>query len=177
MEDNEDVAKMEEFLQTKIKSQVETYFNEMNSKQATSPNAQEQAQKELRDIISPIVDPDIRQSRFDAADAKDYTRFYRENPDVDVDEVEKTFKALADAGRPTTRADISRYLTGKRFEADPTKFMSEMTERQKKQVERAVGASDMGFAGLDKAKNDPSWNNFAQNSVEDMEKALDGITF
>ena len=182
-EEQDDVAKVEEFLQTRIKSEVETYFNEMQAKQQqrvehqATPSEQERAQKELREIISPIFDADIKQSRLDAADAKDYTQFYRANPDADPEEIEKTFKALVDAGRPTTRADIARYLTGKRFEADPTKFMSEMSEKQKQQLARASSAGDIGGSALDRAKNDPQWANFGSLSVEDMEKALDGVTF
>ena len=182
-EEQDDAAKVEEFLQTRIKSEVETYFNELNSKQQSvqqqqqTPSEQELARQQLKEIISPIFDSDIKQSRFDAADAKDYTRFYQQNPSADQDEIESTFKALVDAGRPTSRADIARYLVGKKFEADPTKFMSEMSERQKQQLERAGSAGDVGVNALDKAKNDPTWTNFSSLSVEDMEKALDGVTF
>ena len=180
-EEQDDAAKVEEFLQTRIKSEVETYFNEMTAKQQQSspqtPSEQEVAQRQLKEIISPLFDDDIKQSRFDAADAKDYTRFYQQNPDVDSDEIESTFKALVDAGRPTTRADIARYLVGKKFEADPTKFMSEMSEKQKKQLERASSAGDVGASAMDRAKNDPTWTNFDSLSIEDMEKALDGVTF
>jgi len=178
-EEKDDTAKVEEFLQTRIKSEVEAHFNSMQQRQTQPQTSSEQelAQRQLKEIISPIFDADIRQSRLDSADAKDYTHFYRSNPDADVDEIEKTFKALVDAGRPTTRADINRYLVGKQFEADPTKFMSEMTEKQKKQVERATVAGDFGQGSLDKAKNDPQWANFDKLSVEDMEKALDGVTF
>ena len=179
----DDVAKVEEFLQSRIKSEVEAAFTDMQqrSQQQTTtrntPSERELAQQELKELLSPIIDPDISRAKFDSADAKDYVQFYRNNPDVDQEEVEKTFKALADAGRPTTRADIARYLLGREYEADPTAFMAKVSEKQKKQVERATAASDFGAGALDKAKSDPTFSNFEKLSVEDMEKALEGVTF
>jgi hypothetical protein len=176
----DDAEKVEQFLSTKIKSEVEAYYKQLSANQPqTQPTQteQERAQQELHNIIRPIVDPDIQRSKFDAADAKDYTHFYRSNPDANETEIEATFKTLVEAGRPTTRADIARYLDGKNFQEDPTKFMAKQVERQKAQVQRAQLAGDAGAGALDRARNDPQWTNFASLPIEDMEKALDGVTF
>lgn len=118
-----------------IKTQVETYFNELNNRvsPSPSPSPQSDANSQLKDLISPFIEPGLNQARFEGADAKDYVRFYTGNQDAVEyqDEVEKTFKVLADAGRATSRADILFYLQGKEYRTDREKFIERDSVKQK----------------------------------------------
>mgnify|MGYP001606994390 CR=1 FL=1 len=177
----EDIEKVEAFLQSKIKAEVEAAFNSYSEQQKTQPITQQtdNQKDQLKELINPYIEPGIQRAQFEGADAKDYAQFYMRNADASeyADEVEKSFEALAKAGRPTTRADILRYIRGKEMEADPAAFMTKMAEKQKAQVDKAKGAVDFGSSAADRAKNDPTFANFDKLSVEDMEKALDGVAF
>jgi hypothetical protein len=177
---NDDLAKAQEF----IKSQVETYMQEAFAKQQPVTQIQPvvaDPNQQLRELISPFIDPGINEAKFTGADAKDYVKFYTDPKNIDAaeyqDEVEKAFEALAKVGRSTSRADILRYLRGKEYEADPDKFVAKVAERNKAALERARNAGDIGGSAIDRAKNDTTWTNFGKLSLEDMEKALDGVTF
>lgn len=161
-----------------IKGQVETYFNEMKSREAL-PTQQTEQKDQLKDLIAPYIDPGMNQARFDGADAKDYVKFYTQNHDVAEynDEIEKMFKGLADAGRATSRTDILHYLRGKEYSTDKDKFVEKITAKQKEQVEKAKGAVDIGQSSVDRARNDPIFATFDKLSLEEMEKALDGVVF
>ena len=180
-EETSDFEKVQSF----IKEQVQTYFDDIRAKepplkqpQITSTE-QEQAHKQAGDFIKQFVDSDINDAKFVAADARDYADFYMNNPLAGdyKDDVEKTFKVLKDAGRPTTRNDILDYVRGRQMRTDPENFTKGEKARQAKQLERAESAGDFGASATARAKADAVWSNFESLSVADMEKALDGVTF
>jgi hypothetical protein len=187
-----DIEKVQSF----IKEQVEAYVAELDAKrpaptvtQQQTETADQAAKRQLTDIIKPITDPDINAARFEAADAKDYNRFYRSNPDaVEYEEkVEKTFEALAKAGRPTSRSDILDYLIGQEYRTDRDKFTEKLTVKRKEQLERADSAVDIGGMSITKAKNDPAFSHFmnyeklqgedVSTALKEMERVLEGVTF
>lgn len=170
-----------------IKEQVQTYFNELKTKepvvqqqqQAVTQTEQQRAHQQAGDFIKQFVDGDINDAKFVAADARDYADFYMNNPLASdyKDDVEKTFKVLKDAGRATARGDILDYVRGRQLRTDPDSFTKAEKARQAKQLERAESAGDFGAGSIARAKADSIWSNFESLSVADMEKALDGITF
>lgn len=178
VDQKQDLAKVQDF----IKGQVETYFNEMKDK-ATSgvdiKTAEQQAHDQLGQLINPFVEPALNEARLTSSDAKDYVQFYMHNPDAKEyhDDVEKTFTALVKAGRPISRADILKHKLGEEYQTDPAKFVEKQTTKHKEQLQRAEAAVDFGTAALNKAKSDGTFVNFDSKSLEDMEKALEGITF
>src|SRR5438105_6393503 len=104
-----------EKVQSFIKEQVDNYVAELEAKKPVpqpvtqhTETEKERNHRQLSEIIKPVVDPDINAARFDAADAKDYIKFYTANPEASEyrDKVEKAFEALAEAGRATSRSDI-----------------------------------------------------------------------
>jgi len=171
-------------VQSLIRGEVEKYAAEAFDKQkqqvpAQTQTEQQQAQQQLRDLISPFVDPGINEAKLTAADARDYVDFYNSN-DVEVtykQQVEETFNELKKMGRPLPRTDIMNYLVGKEYRADPDKFTAKQSERKKAQLDRAITASDFGSGAVDRQRNESMFTNFDSLSVEDMAKALDGVTF
>jgi hypothetical protein len=59
------------------------------------------------------------------------------------------------------------------------KFTEKETERRKTQVKAVESATDMGQSALERARNDPVWSkeNLWTMPLEDLEKALTGVTF
>ncbi len=180
VDNTNDISTFEQ-VQALIKGQVDDYLKEQQSIPTPQQQQSEQdkATQQIRDLINPFVKPDLDEARFVAADAKDFVSFYNNNEDALLykDDVEKSFELMKKAGRPTTRADILNYLVGREYREQPDKFKERETAKQKRQVERADGAIDFGGGSINRAKSDPTWSNFNKLSIEDMEKALDGITF
>lgn len=178
VDDKEDLSKVQDF----IKGQVETYFNELQQKATPAVPGKSQddlAKEQLGQLINPFIEPGLAEARLTSSDAKDYVHFYMNNPNAKEyhDDVEKTFTALVKAGRPISRNDILKHKLGEEYQADPGKFVEKQTVRQKEQLARAEVAVDFGAAALNKAKSDSNFVNFESKSIEDMEKALEGITF
>ena len=177
-----DLAKVQDF----IKGQVETYAQEIFKQQQAVPVQTQQsaltqeqlAQQQLRDVINPFIKPDIDNIKLVSADTRDYVDFYTD-PSVrdDKETVEKMFNELKEAGRPLPRRDIYDYLQGKMAREKPEEFSKKMTERQRKQLDSVNSATDFGAGALERAKNDPQWSNVKNMSLDELEKALDGVTF
>lgn len=190
-EDNDELIKVQNF----IKEQVRGYFDELKDKlpapqpMVTRQSDQEIQQQQLREIISPFIEPGLNEARLHGADAKDYVKFYTSNPEAAeyADEVEKLFEGAVKAGRPIPRQDLLDYVIGKEYRSDRDKFTEKLTSKKKEQVERAESASDIGSFSMTKAKNDPMFAAFTgyerlegddlSNRVKEMEKALEGVTF
>lgn len=183
--DSTDNANDIEKVQGFIKEQVETYFNELSSKQpvqqqvATARTEQDIAKQQLQDLISPFINPGLNEARLTSADAQDYVKFYTNNTDAAEyqDQVEAMFTKLKDSGKPMPRANILDYLRGNEFRTDPDKFTEKQLAKRKAATDRAELATDFGAGALGRAKNDSNFSNFESKSLEDMEKALDGVTF
>lgn len=182
-EEDIDLAKVQEF----IKGQVDTYAQEA-FKQYQQPAVQQQqgltqeqqAQLQLKEMLEPFIAPRVNAAQLTAADAKDSVTFYSNPENLTMQgEVEKMFNELKEAGRAIPRADIKRYLLGKEYEADPVKFTEKETERRRAQVKNVESGTDMGQNALERARNDPVWNkeNLWTMPLEDLEKALSGVTF
>lgn len=172
-------------LQDWMKNEVKQYFDEQWStanqqrQQQQSVDTFQQQRKQAGDFVKELVKDDLDQVKITAADAKDEVRFYRANPDaIDYEQqIEDLFTAAIKAGRPMTRQDILYYVQGKEAQTEPDKYAERMKARQQRQLQHAEGAVDIGAAALNKAKTDDTWVNFDKLSLEDMEKALEGITF
>lgn len=185
MEENEalDLAKVQDF----IKGQVETYAQEAFKQyqppvqqQQSGLTQEQQAQLQLQQMLEPFIAPRVNAAQLAAADAKDNSSFYSNPENLSMrDDVEKMFNELKEAGRAIPRVDIKRYLLGKEYETDPVKFTEKQKERQKSQVKTAEGAIDFGQGALERAKNDSVFGNgnVWTMPLEDLEKALQGVTF
>ena len=142
MAENDGVGTSSDFekVQGFIKEQVQTYFDEIKTRESAvkqqepqiTVTEQQQAHRQAGDFIKQFVDPDINDAKFVAADARDYADFYMNNPLASdyKDDVEKTFKVLKDAGRPTTRNDILDYVRGRQMRIDPENFTKGEKARQ-----------------------------------------------
>lgn len=184
----EDLAAFQAF----VKSQVEQYVREVSPPPVPqTPAAQEEQQKAVRELIDPFVQPGIQQANLAAQDAKDAVMFYSD-PSVHEyrEQVEKLFKEAVDAGRPTNRQTLLAYLVGQEYRKDPGKFLETQQARHKQQLEAASAATDMGAASVARAIEQSPLKNFEKmmidagtnheklgETVKEMEKALEGMTF
>jgi hypothetical protein len=179
---NEDIARVQEFIRNQVKEQMaEMQAAEQAQRQQRElgETDESRSRRQLKEVIDPVIGPDLQDARFVAADAKDEVRFYRKNPEAleHEEEIEKVFMQLKQAGRATDRATIYQYVMGREFTADREKFTDKQLERRKKQLESADIAQDMGAGAIGRAQRDPKYRDFDKLSLEDMEKALDGVTF
>ena len=169
-----------EQVQTLLKREVDAYLAE---KKSSTPehiqSEQQQAQKQVRELLDPFIKPDLDEARFLAADAKDFVSFYADNPEgIEYKEdVEKAFEVMKKSGRPTTRAGILDYVIGNERRTQPDKFKEKETARQKRQLEKAEMSTDFGGNAVNRAKNDVTFSNLEGKSLEEIEKAMDGVTF
>lgn len=176
-----------EQVQALIREQVRQHATEFFTEQqraATTPTSQQQQQQlahqQIREVIDPVYGADIANARFDAADAKDYATFYRNNPHaVDYEaEIEKQFNDMKANGRPIPRQDIEDWRTGREVRSDPDKFMAKREAQRKAQLERAEAAADVGtYGGKDRNDAVSRLSNFDSKTLEEQEAALDGVTF
>lgn len=181
-----------------IKDQVKEYFDDLAQQhkfepatpQQSSVSQQDQARQQLRDMIDPIYRSDVDDAKFAAADARDYVDFYTGDEDATVykDEVEKTFKMLKDAGRPTTRADVLKWIIGSEYKGNKAKFTEREEAKKQKEMDRVHAASDFGASSAERQKADTDFKSFSQRVatgtsdeisevVKEMEKAMVGMTF
>ena len=181
-----DLAKVQDF----IKGQVETFAKEAFEKQTSQrqsqptlvqtgqPTQEELAHRQLQDVLTPFIKPGFDAMRLETADTRDFVDFYN-NPNVQEDKeaVEAMFQDLKQKGRPLPRQDIYDYLQGKMAREKPQEFNKKITERQRRQTESAISGVDVGLAGLDRARNDPTWSNVRNMPLAELEKALEGVTF
>jgi hypothetical protein len=145
----------------------------------------EAQQREVANIVNPVVEPRLQQIDFASRASQDYTQFYLRNPEAfgQHDEVEKLFQEAAQNGRPMARRAIYDYIHGRDYNADPAKFRERDKERQQRELDRARSAVDpgMGMAGNIRPENTPigSLEDFAKLSSEEQAKRLDqtGFTF
>lgn len=176
----QDLAKIQDFMKGQIDSYMAEKYPQGVQPTLQSSKSQEDVVKEqLGQLINPFVEPALNEARLTSSDAKDYVQFYMHNPDAKEyhDDVEKTFTALVKAGRPISRTDILKHKLGEEYQTNPEKFVEKQTTKHKEQLQRAEVAVDFGTAALNKAKSDSTFTNFDSKSLEDMEKALEGVTF
>lgn len=186
------LEKVQEF----IKGQVQTFAQESfqryeeegrtkQQQQQSGMTPQQEAQENLRQTLSPFIDPKMNAVQLVAADTSDKVDFYlnyRQYADI-APEVEVMFNELKGQGRAIPRADVAKYIMGNMQDKDPERFDKIVGERKKAQLDRVNSATDMGQGALDKAKNDPVWsqvrlpNGDFGMKLEDLERALDGVAF
>ncbi len=176
--DDDNFKQVQEFIRGEVQAELEN-FKKTQPVKLDEPKSKEDGDQ-LRDVLSPYIEPGINAATLEARTAKDYASFYRGNPSVTAEqeaEVEKRFDALVKAGRATSRADIYDHMVGQEYKNDPAKFLEKQAERKKVDLEKASDASDFGVGALTRAKENALFENFADNSIEDMEKKLEGVTF
>jgi hypothetical protein len=145
-------------------------------------------EKQVREVLDPIYGVHVDAANFNAADAKDYVDFYSDDIHREYkEEVEAAFQLAKQQGRPTSRNTLYRYILGDNYTADPTKFDERQKQIKQKQLDRASSAGDVGGGGIgrereavaalsDVTKVDPNTGKYTM-PLEDMEKALAGMTF
>jgi hypothetical protein len=190
-EEAEDVNQLER-VQQFIKGEVQQYLQQSQqdtaqqqavaqqqyaAQQQQAVNPQQAAYNQVNQFVRGIVQPDIQDAKFAAADAVDRSNFYSTHPLAREyeKEVEEAYKTMVQMGRPTMRADVLRYLRGKEADTDPDAFLKKEQARTK--VRSTAFAGDMGADAVTREKSDQLFENFDKLSVEDMEKRLDGVTF
>ena len=185
MDQNEevDIAKVQEF----IKDQVDTYvpealkrYQQPVQQQQQGLTQEQQAQRQLQEMLEPFIAPRVNAAQLVAADAKDASTFYSDPENLSMkDEVEAMFNQLKENGRAIPRSDVKRYILGKEYETDPVKFTEKQQERRKTQTKEAQSAVDIGIGALDRARSDPTFgnNNVWSVPLDDLEKALHGVAF
>jgi hypothetical protein len=167
-----------------IRDQVQSYMKEFTPQQQQSQqqpydHQQQQQHRLIAETIGPVVGPALNQAITNTSAVQDEVRFYRDNPDAleHSESIERLFGELIQQGRGIPRKDLYDAILGREFRADPEKFVEKQNTRKKAQVERAEMSTDFGAAMMNKAKNDSKWGNFENLPLEEMEKALEGITF
>lgn len=169
-----------------IKAQMDNYWDELEAKktkakptQQTQVTSEDEGRKQLKELIDPIYGQEVSGAKFTAQDAKDYVTFYRKYPNAGEfeEEIEKTFTALAEAGRPFSRETVYQNVLGREYSKDPEKFVTKHNEVKERKVKEAQTASDMGQFGVGSTRSDNPFKDFDKLSLADMEKALDGVTF
>lgn len=182
----EDTAGNYERVTSFIRDQVKGYMEEVlptlrGRQEAPSQRQQQEADNNrlIAETIAPVVGPHISQLQGDYLDLKDKEDFYYSQPDAKEhrEDIEALFSELKKQGRMIPRSDLHRAIVGKKYLADPDKFVEDHSNRKKNSRETLDSSVDFGAAMFARAKDDPKWSNFSSLSVEEMEKALDGITF
>lgn len=175
--EQEQVEKAQQFIKGEVERHIKELYKPVESKGQLSD--EEQQRQRMREFLDPYVSPGVNEAKLAAADAKDELKFYRAHPEaLDLEsEIEGTFQNLVKANRPMTREDIYRNLLGKQYTEDPQKFMERASAKRQAQVARAEEATDIVTASFNKAKGDKTFSGFEKLSIEDMEKALEGVAF
>lgn len=171
-----DIVAVQDFIKDQVKS---AYAEVAAADKARQPAPSPDVDKQLRDQMQQTLDPFIRPSTIMAASAMDHSSFYTRNPEMleDYEEIERLFEESVRTGRNLGRQDIADYVDGKQRRTKPEEWTKKQEERSAKQKDVAASAVDVGFSAMDKAKNDPNWSNFGSKTIEEMEAALDGVTF
>lgn len=176
------LEKVQEFIKGQVESYAEEAFKSYQvpvPQQQQARSQQQEAEEQLRQTLNPYIQPGLNAAQLAAADVNDKVDFYLKRPDLaDMsDDVEKMFNDLKSQGRAIPRVDIANYLVGKMANDDPEKFDKRSSARKQAQLDKLSGATDMGLGALDKAKNDPVWSNVRNMPLDELEKALDGVSF
>lgn len=191
MEENEaevTAEQVQSYISDTVSKQFEQLaqdFRRQYAPREPEPDAMQRQQREVANIVNPVVEPRLNQIDFAARSSQDYTQFYLRNPEAFAqhDEIEKLFQEAASNGRPMARKVISDYIQGRDYAADPAKFRERDRERQQRDLDRARSATDvgMGMSGNIRPESTPigSLEEFAKLSSEEMAKRLDqtGMTF
>lgn len=189
-DDNEVTAEqVNQYINDTVKQQFESLASDFRRQYAPQAQPQldprEAQQREVANIVNPVVEPRLQQIDFASRASQDYTQFYLRNPEAfgQHDEVEKLFQEAAQNGRPMARKAIYDYIHGRDYNADPVKFRERDRERQQRELDRARSAMDpgMGSTGNIRPENTPigSLEDFAKLPSDEQAKRLDqtGLTF
>lgn len=173
----EQIAKAREF----VRAEANALLAEMRAAegQQQPPVTKDEGNNQLRELLEPLYGPHVQQARLESMSAIDESRFYRKHPEAAEreDQIEAIFRESMRNGRPWQREEINRYLIGKEAEADPDKFVEKINAKKEAQLRRAEGAMDFGFNGAGREQEVEKFKSFDKLSVEEMEKALEGVTF
>lgn len=184
VDERSDFEKAQEFIRDQVKSQVAELMEAQRVQEVArpavpQPDAAEQARKQLQEVIDPFIKPGLDDAKFQAADARDYVDFYQGN-DLALEyktEVEDAFNKAREQGRALPRKDILRWLVGREATEQPDKYTERQQARAKRELDRASNAADFGVGSAAKEKADTTFANFSSLTLDEMEKALDGVVF
>lgn len=148
MAENNDLEQVQAFLREEIARATQ---EELAKLQKAQPKEQKidtsraEFDKQLKDLIDPIVQPALQEARLTAASAMDYARFYSSNPDAVEykDDIEELFKKGVESGRAVDRESLASYVLGQKLRKDPEAVMKKFQEKQA-QIERAKQGIDFG---------------------------------
>lgn len=166
-EREEALRKLESFVSERIQQGVQAALNERdNVKDVKDVD-------EVGELISGYVKPETEKLSLAIADTKDHNLFYQQHGNISDEEkaeVESIFNDRMKRGRPEPRSEIYQYLYGKKAMERDKKEREEDTKR------KASEASDAGISGLAKIVSERNVDP-RDMSLEELEKALEGITF
>jgi hypothetical protein len=159
-----------------IRQQFDNFAQSNNFVRAQPTVDADTAQRNaIKEMVDPIYRNELESIRLEARAARDEATFYRKHPEaVDIaDDLEKLFVESANNGRPTSREALYDFYNGREQRMNPEKYEA----RRKAQLERASAASDIGSGSNGKEKAGITIDDFKSLSLEDMERALEGVTF
>jgi len=182
VDERSDFEKAQQFIQERVDSRVAELMKELPTPTPTpvqQQTEQDAARKQMQEALDPFLKPGLDEAKFQASDARDYVDFYTGDQLAleYKDEVEAVFKQAKESGRAMPRKDILRWLVGKEATEQPDKYTERQQARQKRELDRAHNAADFGVGSAAKEKADTTFANFSSLSLEEMEKALDGVVF
>lgn len=177
---DEALKKVQEVMRAEAKAVFEAEYKAKSSE--TKPlDEEEQGRKELKKLIDPIYKTEIDKAQLTSAEALDYAKFYNSRNDDAFeyqDKVETMFTNLKEAGRPMSRIDILDYLIGNERRTNPEAYQKREEKRNKTALDKARDAEDVSSYGSSRLKDDiEKFGNFETKTLEEMEKALEGVVF
>ena len=131
----------------------------------------------LADLVSPYVKPQVdaavRQARLAELAGIDAATFYADHPELtkeDRQEIEKRFSGLRANGVPFQREDILKHYRGENID----KEVDRRIKAREEAVTRAANAVTVGPGSPDKS---PITRDARAMPTDELEKALDGVSF
>ncbi len=129
----------------------------------------------LRDVLRPVLDPELSRINIIAEGAKDAAIFYSSSPEASAhkDYIEKAFQTMVQNGTPMNRDAIYKHWKGENEQTRFKAWREEEIKREKEAEERkqyeTIGGGNRPVVGkVVEARDLP---------IEELEKALEGMTF
>ena len=186
MAEEQDYAELQKLLAAEVDRVFrENYEPQLRQQQQQQPGyvdpierQQQELQRQLVDMVRPTFEPAIRNAALRADAAEDKADYYLENPSMVEykNEIEDAFRKCIQENRPTNRQALADYIIGRERRMNPEKFEEREKARHDREQSRAYNATDFG-GSLGKDKPTGSMDDFKALSLEEKEKALEGVTF
>jgi hypothetical protein len=166
-------------LATSVADKLKESFQAPQPQRYQAPEPQRQTTSDpVAELVDPYVKPHVeraeRRAQLAEAAATDAVTFYISHPEIDKAgrlEIEKRFQALKDKGIAFQREDIYNHYQGENID----KVVEQKIKSREEAARRAAdAAATVGPGSPDKARTTVDARSM---STEDLEKALDGVSF